>query len=170
MKKYILAPEDPSLWPEEFKAKMEQGLFCPVDADLDETRLPPDDLTRRYVAFLVVLSQNKYVFSPRLLSEMPKLNLEMATAKRGAAGAPGPDTSGGGYDQLPPVGVAQRRSPPPDWALQIKFSQDRLGALERRTHVEQHVEDPMDPVLFTQIQFDEQILAGPCRHSGHLLG
>ena len=113
MKKYILAPEDPSLWPEEFKAKMEQGLFCPVDADLDETRLPPDDLTRRYVAFLVVLSQNKYVFSPRLLSEMPKLNLEMATAKRGAAGAPGPDTSGGGYDQPPPVGVAQRRSPPP---------------------------------------------------------
>ena len=46
------------------------------------------------MAFLVVLSQNKYVFSPRLLSEMPKLNLEMATAKRGAAGAPGPDTSG----------------------------------------------------------------------------
>ena len=46
MQKYTLVPEDPSLWPEEFKTKMEQGLFCPVDADLDETRLPPADLTR----------------------------------------------------------------------------------------------------------------------------
>ena len=66
MQKYTLFPEDPSLWPEEFKAKMEQGLFCPVDADLDETRLPPADLTQRYLAFLVTLSQNKYVPPPRI--------------------------------------------------------------------------------------------------------
>ena len=29
MKKYSLQPEDPSLWPEEFKVKLERGLFLP---------------------------------------------------------------------------------------------------------------------------------------------
>ena len=90
MQKYTLVPEDPSLWPEEFKTKMEQGLFCPVDADLDEMRLPPADLTRRYLAFLVTLSQNKYVPPPRLLSEMPKLNVEMATSTPGVPRCPWP--------------------------------------------------------------------------------
>ena len=39
---------------------------------------------------------------------------------------------------------------PPDLALKIKLNLDQLQALERRTHVDTLIEDPMDPVLFTQ--------------------
>ena len=194
MQKYTLVPEDPSLWPEEFKTKMEQGLFCPVDADLDETRLPPADLTRRYLAFLVTLSQNKYVPPPRLLSEMPKLNVEMATSTQGSPGAPGPETSGAGYNQLTPeaeklamltwalkfhkgeqrmhAGVWRRTEDiaPPAWALQLKLTVDQLGALERRTHVEQYMEDPMDPVLFNQDEVDKQISEGQRPAIGDIQG
>ena len=37
---------------------------------------------------------------------------------------------------------------PPEWALKIKLTLDQLQALERRTHVEGLMEDPMDPVIF----------------------
>ena len=91
-----LVVEDPSMCPEEFKVKVEQAFFGPLDADTDETRFAPPDLTRRYLAFTVTFSQNKYVRTPRLLSEMPPLRTEMATADPGVAGASGPDTSGAG--------------------------------------------------------------------------
>ena len=38
---------------------------------------------------------------------------------------------------------------PPEWALKIKFTPEHMQAMERRTHVESHMQDPMDPVLFT---------------------
>ena len=36
-----LVVEDPSMCPEEFKVKMEQAFFGPLDADTDETRFAP---------------------------------------------------------------------------------------------------------------------------------
>ena len=45
---------------------------------------------------------------------------------------------------------ARPETDPPDLALKIKLNLDQLQALERRTHVDTLIEDPMDPVLFTQ--------------------
>ena len=122
-----LVVEDPSMCPEEFKVKMEQAFFGPLDADTDETRFAPPDLTRRYLAFTVTFSQNKYVRTPRLLSEMPPLRTEMATADPGVAGASGPDTSGAGCHQLAMIGKAPSTRMRPAFAPCIQLGKGDEG-------------------------------------------
>ena len=180
MKKYSLQPEDPSLWPEEFKAKLERGLFCPIDIDDDADRLAPPEINAEYLDFLGELNRGKKAYPPQLLNDMPALAQTFMT----------PATSTGHNDQSTGMNELTEDAKkvamltwamkyhkgeqrmhagcwrkvdevnPPEWALKIKLTLDQLQALERRTHVEGLMEDPMDPVIFTQTEVDDQIAQG----------
>eukprot|EP00435_Cladocopium_sp_Y103_P014939 s4275_g3.t1 len=95
MKRHTLLPLDPSIWPEEFRRKMQNGLFCPLDADKDLDRPTPPEVNSEYVGFLLELTHNKTTFPPRLLDEMPDLKVSMMQSASGTTGAPGPEGSAG---------------------------------------------------------------------------
>ena len=156
MKKYSLQPEDPSVWPEEFKAKLERGLLCPIDIDDDADRLAPPEINAEYLDFLGELNRGKKAYPPQLLNDMPALAQTFMT----------PATSTGHNDQSTGMNELTEDAKkvamltwamkyhkgeqrmhagcwrkmdevnPPEWALKIKLTPHQLQALERRTHVE----------------------------------
>eukprot|EP00435_Cladocopium_sp_Y103_P054940 s579_g18.t1 len=155
MKRHTLVCMDPSLWPEDFRFKMQNGLFCPMDADNDLAHATPPEVNSEYVGFLLEINHNKTTFPPRLLEEMPDLKVSMLKSASGAAGASGPEGSAG-LDSM--EGDAAKLAmlfwatkyhkgeqrlhagiwvSVPDWALAIKLSKEQMGGLERRAHVDE---------------------------------
>ena len=86
MKNHTLDIPDASVWPEGFKTKLEQGLFCPIDADPEDNRFGPAELNRQYISFMDKLNLGKNAFPPKLFDEMPDLQVELFKGRAGAAG------------------------------------------------------------------------------------
>lgn len=155
------------IWPEEFEATMEGGLFCPINCDEEVTRAPPAEVNRSYVSMLARLNRGNLTLHPRLLSEMPRLEVEQFAAAKGS-GPGAPDQAQGYFDNLNPeakkmsqvlwalkVRKGEQRLRAgcwikceerlvPEWAKDVKLKPEQLAAPERRAHVGLDNEDPLD--------------------------
>ena len=121
MKKYALRPEDPSLWPEEFKAKLERGLFCPIDIDDEADHLAPPEINSQYLDFLGELNRGKRTFPPQLLDEMPALAQSFMT--------PAPaDDQGGQTMGMNELAEDAKKVAMLTWAMKFHTGEQRMHA------------------------------------------